>query len=154
MIVADHPDRARAAAEALRSDGAEYRSRDWDLGLLGGSVEVIGRRANRSDSPPLALAVVDGSLRLHGKAVELSGRPLRFASYLVSRAVERTRDDAPHDRAVEVVTREELARSVWHRNGVSAGSFDQAARAVRIALAPEGRRLQTVKGLGYWIQIM
>ncbi len=183
VIVADHLDRASAAADALHARGyrvdkvdeiaavgptttpgtiavasadevgADFWSSDWDVGLLALRVEMLGRRwAGSPEAQPPVLVTMDGALHLRGRAVALHGRPYQFASYLVHKALERLA--AAGSGGLEVVTRDELARVVWQRRVVSPGAFDQAARAVRIALAPEGGRVKTVKGLGYWMRIM
>lgn len=183
VIVADHLDRASAAADALHARGyrvdkvdeiaavgptttpgtiavasadevgADFWSSDWDVGLLARRVEMLGRRgAGSSEAQSPVVVTMDGVLYLRGRAVELHGRAYLFASYLVHKALGRLASAG--SGGIEVVTRDELARAVWHRRVVSPGAFDQAARAVRIALAPEGGRVKTVKGLGYWMRIM
>lgn len=143
-----------AALEA----GAEFWSDKWDPALLGLQVRLIAQRGYATSTPQEpALRVVDGGMQLHGAPIRISGRPLRFAAYLIRRAVDRLdreRSGTLECKDLELVTRDELAVVVWHRKFVGANSFDKAASAVRTELYPEGRRLRSIKGLGYWIQIM
>jgi DNA-binding winged helix-turn-helix (wHTH) protein len=71
-----------------------------------------------------------------GQSVRLSSLPFRLLLHLAR-------------NATRVVSREELLCVVWEGVHVGENALEQAVRAVRTALAPDGGLLEAVRGRGY-----
>jgi DNA-binding response OmpR family regulator len=151
---------ADGPAAALQAGADLYWSSDWGASGLGLQLETLARRDARTPGPDPAvrgLWVRGDTLWLHGRKLDIRGKPLELARYLTLKARERINSEQ-HGRSgaetAPVVPRLEIARVVWRQATVSDHSLDQAVHLVREALAPEKWRLVTVSGEGYWMNVL
>ena len=130
--------------EGFESGADDYVCKPFSPKELMLRVLVILKRAGDGDFD-LTVLQVNGinldvehhSVRVHGKAVELTATEFRLLRLLMQ-------------ECGKVQTRETLLKRVWnYENGIETRTVDTHMRRLREKLGEEGSGLETVRGVGY-----